>query len=39
METSAPMVIRCGTLLDGLGRSDRNVAVSIAGGRIADVRS
>ena len=39
METPAPMVIRCGTLLDGLGRSDRNVAVSIAGGRIADVRS
>ena len=39
METSAPMVIRCGTLLDGLGRSDRNVAVSIAGGRIAAVRS
>ncbi len=38
METPAPMVIRCGTLLDGLGRSDRDIAVSIAGGRIADVR-
>lgn len=38
METPAPMVIRCGTLLDGLGRSDRNAAVSIAGGRITDVR-
>jgi len=32
------MVIRCGTLLDGLGRSERNAAVSIADGRITDVR-
>jgi imidazolonepropionase-like amidohydrolase len=38
METPAPMVIRCGTLLDGVGRSDRNTAVSVAGGRITDVR-
>ena len=38
METPAPMVIRCGMLLDGLGRSERNAGVSMAGGRITDVR-
>jgi len=34
---SAPVVIRCGTLLDGLGGIRRDVAVVVAGGRVAGV--
>lgn len=34
---SDPFVIRCGTLLNGLGGAQRNAAVTVAGGRIRDV--
>jgi imidazolonepropionase-like amidohydrolase len=34
---SDPIVIRCGTLLNGLGGAQRNAAVTVAGGRIQGV--
>jgi imidazolonepropionase-like amidohydrolase len=36
-QVAAPLVIRCGTLIDGRGTSQQNVAVSVADGRITDV--
>ncbi len=32
---SGPIIIRCGTLLDGAGGTQKNVAVTVAGGRAA----
>ena len=34
---AASTLVRCGTLLDGLGGSQRDVGVTVAGGRITGV--